>query len=821
MKKLLAVGLIIAHFVTNTHAQVSGLNVNTLMRLTGSSNLQSAIPNINPNQAQMMGVDPAIMKILNMPSGEESASENAGVSDKPNNVVVPKTTETTPTTVVTDPNSQMSNLVFSKLADYTNLEQSYKDVSDKLAIAQSATAKTGGVYGYQFFNNTFLQTYTKSTDIKAPDSYVLSEGDELTVAVWGFADYNGTFKINKEGFIQIPEFGRVYVKGLTFGAAKSLISKRLASFINPKNTQYEITLNFSRNISVSIVGEVTAPGSYQLPAVNSVFNSLNAANGPSVMGSVRNIEVRREGKVVKIFDLYDFLFNPSPKDNFYLQEADFIFVPNQGKVVEITGAVKRPYKYELTGREDLRDLVRFAGGLQYNAYTKVVQVKRFNGERTDVIDINLNDILSGNSTFVLKDGDMVSIPAAGIESGNYVELKGTVLLPGKYQFVEGLRVSDLIKVAGGLLPISYMDRAYLRRKIEDGTYTLNTISIKNIFMNESASDNVLLQQYDVLEVFSKDNFIEKFQVSISGSVKKPVAIDYSDGITLNDLLFYAGGIKKEAANNMIEISRVLNINKENNTVEPTRVVIKTIEIGPNLEIDEASKAFVLSPMDEVHVRKTYEFDQVSNVDIEGEVKFPGSYGKVKKDEKVLDIIKRAGGLSPYAHIPSARLYRRDSLNTVEVLDLMAAFSDSTSHANYTVKDGDIIIIPMMNPMVSVRGAVRYPGLDTMQYITAKYEPGRKAKHYINKIGGGFAQRAKRRATMVLHPNGDVGHTKSILGIKKYPTVREGSQIITYYKKPKPPEAPKQPLNWNLVLPSIIVSLSSVASTIAIIFLLQN
>ncbi|HZH67732.1 MAG TPA: SLBB domain-containing protein, partial [Chitinophagales bacterium] len=599
---------------------------------------------------------------------------------------------------------------------------------------------------------------------------------------------------------------------------------RLGTFINPKNTQFEVTVNFVRSIGINILGEVKYPGTYQIPAINSVFNALNASNGPTFNGSIRNVEVRRNGKFLKSFDVYDYLLNKNSDYNFYLQENDVIFVPIIGKVVEIRGAVRKQNKFEMKEGEGLMKLIEFAGGLYVNAYTDYIKLERFVGDKTEVININLTEILESGRDFEIQDGDKFYIPKSEVRSEDAIMISGEVLIPGTYQYKENYRVSDLIKIAGGMLPTTYMERAYVTREMEDGSKVLLKISLKDLFMDENAADNILLKKKDKLELFTKQSFIEKFRVSITGSVRKPIKVDYAEGLTLNDLIFYAGGLKKEAANNKIEISRVINIKDGDDKVyEAHRAVVQTIEIGPNLELDNFSKNYELSPMDQVFVRRHVDFKEQMNVSIKGEVLYPGTYPILSKDETILDLIERAGGLTPHAHINSARLYRKDSVNAIEILDLKAAYSDSTSYSNYALFDSDVIEIPVMNPMVSVRGALRYPEADTNRFISGTYVPGKRLRYYINNYGGGYAPRARKKATMVVHPNGDVARTKSFLGIKRYPKAREGSQIITYYKPPKPKTepVPKQPLNWNLVLPSIIISLSTVASTMIIVQLMKN
>lgn len=684
------------------------------------------------------------------------------------------------------------------------------------------------IFGHRLFSTGSLDLFFKSTDAKAPDSYILGVGDEILISVWGFADYNNKLKVGPDGYIQETEFGRLYVKGLTFGAVKELIGKRLSNFINTKNTKFEITLNYSHSIDVNIVGEVITPGTYKIPAINSVYNALNAADGVSRIGTVRDIQVRRDGKVIKSFDLHQFLMNPIPHQSFYLQDGDFIYVPVAEKIVKIDGAIRRPSMYELIKNEGLKELIAFAGGLKPEAFIKNIQITRFVKDQTEIINVDYEKLLNSNQNFALKDGDIVSISSipGGVENG--VNISGPVRFPGRYQLKEGYRISDLIIAAGGIKLDAYLDRAYIKRILPDQTQVITKFSLANILTDPSSADNLLLQKNDKVELFSQAEFVEKFVVTIQGAVLKPAILEYSEGITLNDLLFYAGGLKTEAANSKIEISRVLEVNETDSTSDkkyiPQRVVVKTITIGNNLEIDEASKAFRLSPMDLVDVRRTPGFAEQMKVVINGEVVYPGSYTILDKNEKVLDLIERAGGLTQYAHIQSAKLIRADKNQLKTVFELKDAFKDPKSRANLILKDGDIIEIPTVNQLVRINGAIRYPGLDSAQTISGKFVSGKSAKWYVKNYAGGFKKEAKRKNTMVLYPNGKVEYTKSFLGIKNYPTIDvEGAIVNVEYKAPKPkmPPMTREPVSLNILLPSLIAGVTSALSTAMLIIFLKK
>jgi len=764
-----------------------------LQTFTGSSTTGSAS---NLSQLQLLGLDPtAVQKYIKAKADDNKVEEN--------------------------PMQSVLQSIMEMKARQDAIQSTIDSQHNQSTENNKVTPNE--IFGHDFFGTGRLALFSKSSEAKAPDSYILGAGDEISIAVWGYADYNNKFLVNEDGFIQIPEFGRIYVKGLTFGAVKSQIGKRLSTFINPANTKYEISLNYARTIEINIVGEVKSPGTYQIPAINSVYNAINAASGITDIGSVRDIQVRREGKTIKRFDVYEFLFNPLFQENFFLQKGDFIYVSTQSKLVKISGAVRRPAKYELLKNENLADIVKFAGGFSPDAYIKSVQITRTNGDKSQIIDIDFEK----NPNFELKDGDIVNISTipGGIE--NYVSIAGPVRYAGKYELKDGFRISDIIKVAGGVKIETYIDRAYVKRKLDDNTYVNQKFSLKNILEDENSADNLLLKRSDQIQLFTKDAFLEKFMVTIDGSVIKPTMMEYTENMTMNDLLFYAGGLKKEAANSKIEISRIMEISKdssENVTFVPQRVVVKTITIGANLELDDVSKAFALAPMDKIYVRKLYGFDEQMNVILKGEVKYPGIYPILSKDEKVLDIIERAGGLTPYAFVANAKLTRPDNKLDKTIFQLKDAFGDPKSRANLILKDGDEINIPTVNQLVSIQGAIRYPKLDSTETINGKFVPGKSARWYIKHYAGGFKKGANKKSTLVIYPNRQVDYTHSFIGIKNYPTVDIEGALITVEmknKKPKPAKGPEAAINWNIILPSVIAALTSIASTLTLIFVLKK
>lgn len=793
MKKTFSLFILAAFFcLANAQSQTTGLNINSLSNLTGLSQLQNLVPQVMGTGAT--GLSGVASNLLDQDSPEEG-----GIESEENAYFI----------------KQLQGILYDAVLDSVR-QTTGQEESDSVYVSE--------IFGHQFFRQKNLSGFTKSKSFRAPESYTLDEGDELNISVFGSSIFNAKGEVNEEGYMEIPKMGRVYLKGVTLGAAKKIIQNVVNKYINPNTTQTEITLNYSRNITVNIVGDVRVPGSFVIPAINSVFNALNAASGPSNIGSVRKIKVVRNGENIKTFDLYAFLLKGNITNDFYLQDGDYIFVPTVEKIVAIEGSVKRPWKYELVEGETLSDLIEMAGGFRANSYTKSIQVKRFTADKVEIQDLDLASVNNGKG-FLLEDGDAISIPKIPADYENYVKILGSVRFPGSYELKEGQRLADLIEAAGGLLFDTYLDRAYLTRKTEDLSSVIQKFNLKDVVLNKQSGENVLLQRHDEIEVFSKSAFLERFNVSIEGAVLKTVNREYAEGMTLNDLIFYGGGLKKEAANNLIEISRVVE-KGEGNEDALTRVLIKTVSVGPDLSIDDASKSFLLNPMDQVYVRKNPDFMPQANITIRGEVAYPGVYPILQKDEKVLDLIERAGGLTEYAFLQSAKLYRLDKTIGTVIIDLEEAFRSPDSRPNHILKEGDILEIPTVNQLVSVNGAIGHPDLDSLATISSFYMPGRRAKYYIKNYGGGFDKFAKKRTTKVVNPDGSAGYTKKVIGFNRYPEVKEGATVSVDYKiKTKRvktnKEGPKEPVNWNLLLPSIIIGGTSVVSSTILILTLRQ
>jgi len=676
------------------------------------------------------------------------------------------------------------------------------------------------IWGHDFFRNGAIDLFDKVPNTKVGDNYIIGEGDQLTVAIWGYAYYNYNFTVNEDGYITTLEVGRIYLKGLTFSAAKQLLRQRFASAFDLTNSKFDVSLTYSKSIKVNIVGEVVNPGSYNISSLNTAFNALVAAGGVTEIGSVRNIQVQRNGKVIKTLDVYQFLMNAGASDDTYLEANDYIIVNGIGRVVEVQGEVNRPYKFELVKGENLNEVIAYAGGLRATAYKRNVTIFRYFDNENIVMDFNLDSIERDGINYPIIDGDKIVFARIPEVIENIVTIQGSCRFPGNYQLTEGMRISDLIVKAKGLNYEAYTDRAYLIRKDAKLNDVYVPFNLLEVIENPNSAFNFKLNKFDVVDIFSKNEFKETFNVVINGAVKVPGTFPYYERMTLKDLLYYSGGLKVEAANSKIEISRIVNFNDASALNEPTRVIIQTVSIGKELAIDDAANTFQLQPYDQVFVRNTPEFEYQKNITVLGEVKYPGVYTLTSRTETLADIVERAGGLTQWAYAEGATMNRQDVSSTL--VFLKKAMDSPESKYNYVMREGDIVTIPKAGDLVALKGEIRYPFIGDPGIVVVPFEKGRSARHFIRKYGKNFDDDAQRSETYIVEPNGYVRRTHNFLFIHFYPRVKiKGCQIVVPQKpEDKPdviaPEAPKVPFDWNTFATTLSAGILSFA-TIYVLF----
>lgn len=471
------------------------------------------------------------------------------------------------------------------------------------------------VFGFDFFRRKEIKLYNNAVDVKPPLNYVLGVGDQIVVSIWGYADYNRLFYIDKDGYIQQENLGRIYLKGLTLQQAKELLRTRFSNAYMIDKSQFDVTINYSRVITINIVGDVENPGSYTFPAINTAYNILAYVGGPTKSGSIRDIQIKRDGKVIQKFDMYKFLFEPEKQGDIFLNNNDYIYVPLQKNIVKITGEINKPGKYEMLVGETLDDLLKFCGGYKPNAFKNIIQIKRYENSKTVLLDYNLDSLKAINANLELLNGDEIYIRAIPEDYKNFVTITGSVMLPGKYELQEGFKIKDIIDKAQGFKDDIYMDEAYVvRTNIDDGRKSIYRINLYNIINDPNSTDNMTLQIKDVIETYSKTYFLDTFSISISGEVRMPRRFALEKQMTLRDAIMMSGGLTDFAFLDKIIIYRV------NENLADQLISFKIDTSNNYAKLD----SFKLQKRDRIIVQKDLSKIDKYTIEVNGMVRKPGS-----------------------------------------------------------------------------------------------------------------------------------------------------------------------------------------------------
>ncbi len=769
------------------------------------------------------------------------------------------------------------------------------------------------IYGQHIFRNKDINVYNSAVDIRPPENYVLGVGDVITVLIWGASIENATFEINKSGFIQPSGMQRINLKGVTYAKARELLRRRFAENYRFRPEEFEVTIDNARTITVNVQGEAINTGSFNLPALNTAYNALAAANGPSDIGSVRNIKLIHSNGEVKQVDIYEFILDPSKVKDFFLLNNDYIFIPVADKVVNIEGAVNRPFAYELIQSEGLEKLIQYAGGLKENAIQKAIQVKRFENDEEIIIDVNYKELTKSGRDFPLQKGDVIVVNEIMASYENFAEIEGAVEFPGRYEITNGMRFTDLIRKAG-LDKDAKKDDAFVKRTRPDGqiqsiridivellqnpsstqneelqsedriivfsqanfvdqqTFVIGgairipgehpydptenlrvedavligggvtpeatdfayihrrdpetkklkeyvRVNLKNAIENPNSADNVLLRPNDSLVVYDYTDFLDKAFVKVEGAVRNGAQFRYDETLTLKDVLTLSGGLRLDAAYSRIDISSLL-IDGDNET----RTVVKTIEIDENYNIIGGGD-YQLQPYDLIYVRQAPEFEFQQTVLIKGEVKFPGKHPIIDDNEKIWNVIQRAGGLTNEAFPEGATLYRPEDNVGYVIMNLDEVRKDQNSIHNFILKEGDIIEIPKRKDFVSITGATKakelYPDriLRTGRF-NVPHHKSKNAKWYIDEYAAGIGEYGRSRLITVEHPNGQIEKTRNYILFKSYPKVEKGSTIKVgkIVKTEREIEKEKRDIDWGRVFADSVAQATAILS---LILLTQN
>ncbi|MBP8097502.1 MAG: SLBB domain-containing protein [Saprospiraceae bacterium] len=568
------------------------------------------------------------------------------------------------------------------------------------------------VYGQELFKNKSLQAYNKSENIKPPDTYVLGVGDIVNVHIFGRSKVDfKNLEINAQGYIQPSSFPRIYIKGLTYSQARQVIRQNLSSYFVFQANEFEVTIDYSREIGINIYGEAEQIGTFNMPATNTAFNALVAAGGPNRIGSVRNIKLIR-GKTTKKIDVYEFIANPAVAQDLYLEQNDIIYIPVAERVVSITGAVRRPMRYELTSGENLMKLIEFAAGLREDAFKKSIQIRRYVDDIEKIIDVPLKELMDAKDDFTLLSGDVVSIKTIPLPLEAVVIIDGRVETPGTYAFIEGMRISDLL--AKGLVRRgAKTDLAFLMRLNDDGTYSVERINVQAVLDDPTSPSNLTLRRQDRLSIYSLSTYIDAAYVSLSGAVRQGVrlAFDPNKTLRISDLIVMGGGLVEDA----LDFGYIKRINKDN-FVERDYILFNSKKA---IESPGSADDLLLEPNDELIVYNDRTFFDQTFVTISGSVRRPGTFA-YGPGFTLKDIVIQAGGFTMEAATNRIEVFRvvldenRPTKTVVANLTLNRDVTLNDQQGQYVLKPFDQIQVRTvpdfkLQQNVTIEGEVQFPG----------------------------------------------------------------------------------------------------------------
>ncbi len=675
------------------------------------------------------------------------------------------------------------------------------------------------IFGHDMFTNSNL-TFEPNLNIATPENYVLGPGDEVIIDTWGNAQTAESYVISPDGKIVIQGVGPVTLVGLSISEANRRVRSSLAAIyegLYDGSVQMKLSLGSIRSIQVNVTGEVGASGTYTLPSLATLFHALYMAGGVNNLGTMRGVKVYRGGKLFSEVDVYDYILNGKAEKDIALRDGDLITIPAYGSLVEISGEVKRPMFYELKQGETIADLIAFAGDFTSEANRKIVSVTRRQGGRYESFTVDSADF----GSFVLEDGDMVSVAGSIDRYENRVEIKGAVYREGYYAIDDKVQtIKQLIARADGLREDAFMARAVLYREKPDWSMEAQSIDLAGLMAGRVA--DIKLRANDMLVIASVSDMHEEYNVTVFGSVANPDTYPYAENMTVEDLLVAAGGLLESASTANITITRRI---KDSKSVEVRDDLFETftVKVADGLAVGEGS-GFVLRPFDQVYVRRSPVYISQSSVSVQGEVAFEGNYPLSHRNMRLSEVVAAAGGVTPGAFIEGAYLLRKmtdeertqnsafksliskqaqdptdslalsaedlASIYTVGI-NLEEALANPGSDSDVVLRDGDALSIPLYNGTVRVMGAVLYPNSVT-------YKDGMKLKDCI-KAAGGFDNRARKNRAFVIYMNGMVDAGKSA-------KVRPGCIVIV------PSKSPSEPVKWS----DVVGMLSSTASTAAVI-----
>lgn len=681
------------------------------------------------------------------------------------------------------------------------------------------------IFGHRIFQNKQV-VFEAAYNLPTPANYKLGPGDEVAIDVWGASEYSIQETISPDGNIYVESLGPVHLSGLTVTQANNHLKRQFGQIYsgvdgeNP-NSNIRLTLAQNRTIQVHVMGEVENPGTYTMSSFATVFNALYQAGGVNEVGTLREVKVYRNDKPVATYDVYDFILNGNNNTGIRLEDNDVVSVDAYKNLVCVTGKVKRPMYYEMLDDESVAQLLKYAGGYTGDAYKEDVRLIRNGKREREIYTLNVDD----QQSFIIADGDSISVDSILVTFANLVEVKGAVYRPGQFQMNGRITtVKQLIECAGGLKDDANVSRAILSRRNPNSTLDNLSIDLEALMAGEI--DDVELRKNDVLLVPSIFDLQEVKTITIYGEVAFPGLYQYADNMTIEDFILKAGGLREAASTARVDVSRRM---KNPQAVAVSDTITQTFTFSMDGENSTACGDFVLQPFDEVYVRKSPGYYEQENVTIEGEVLFNGIYALTKKDQRLSELIENAGGLTPQAYPKGARLIRKMSDEELQRLylvieeelrysktpqdsariknsllaqaeytvgiELHKALEEPNGKADMILRDGDKVIIPQFLNTVKISGEVMSSG------SVIPFEKGRRVNYYID-YAGGYSNDAKKSKVYVKYMNGKVARAKKLSGR----IIQPGCEIIV-------PKNDKEPLKTAEIL-----SLSSTSASLATVII---
>ena len=694
------------------------------------------------------------------------------------------------------------------------------------------------VFGRDIFNNKEL-SFEPNMNIATPQNYRLGPGDAVIIDIYGASQKTIQSTVSPDGEVTIEGYGPVNVSGLTVAQANARLRNTVGS--RYRSSRVKLTVGQTKTIMVNVMGEVKAPGTYTLSAFATVFHALYMAGGTNDLGTLRNIKVYRNNRLVTVVDIYDYILNGKLTGNVRLADNDVIVVGPYDCLVTIVGKVKRPMIYEMKKNESVNSLLKYSGGFAGDAYKKSVRVNRKTGREKSVYNVEEFDF----ANFRIDDGDSVSVDSILPRYANTVEIKGAVFRPGMYNLGEQINsVRTLIEHAEGLTEEAFTNRAVMHRMKQDRNLEVISVDLAGIMSGKLP--DIPLKENDVLFIPTRqDKSIER-TLTIRGEVQYPGIYKYAENETVEDFVLQAGGLTDKASTVNVMVSRRV---KDATALRPDSIIAQnfTLSLKDGFVID-GKEGFKLMPFDEVLIRKSPAYSEQQNVAIEGEVMFGGAYALSRRNARLSDLFHKAGGATDQAYIKGARLIRRANATERERMqavlrmqreqqqknllqlaasssngsnlqqiaqgaqnaelekfnvpdeypvgiDLAEALANPGSDADVVLREGDRLVVPQYNGTVKINGAVMYAN-------TVAYEKGKSVNHYINEAGG-YASDATKRKAYIIYMNGKVA--KVGRGTKVMP----GCEIVVQAKLKR-----KMSVAETMSLGTSMSSIAAMIATIA-------